>query len=124
MASPFQQRSLRRKFIYFGLIVALFTGSLLFRKLVVNAQAAELRLRHEDQGEVGLTDTALHLTLGESFSYETPEAFTARLRRNGFNPLRTERIDAGYLHPHMLYVAKAESGHPARSDRASRPITP
>src|SRR5262245_30604331 len=64
MASPFQQRSLQRKFIYFGLVVALFTGSLLFRKLVINTKAEELRLRSVDQGEVALTDTAMRLSLG------------------------------------------------------------
>ena len=64
MASPFQQQSLQRKFIYFGLVVALFTGSLLFRKLVINTKAEELRLRSVDQGEVALTDTAMRLSLG------------------------------------------------------------
>src|SRR5262249_17641653 len=54
----------QRKFIYFGLIVALFTGSLLFRKMVINAKAEELRLRSVDQGEVALTDTAMQLSLG------------------------------------------------------------
>ncbi|MDQ6801314.1 MAG: class I SAM-dependent methyltransferase [Acidobacteriota bacterium] len=48
--------------------------------------------------------TALHLTLGESFSYETPADFSARLRRHGFESIVAERIDAGYVHPHMLYV--------------------
>jgi hypothetical protein len=48
--------------------------------------------------------TALHLTLGESFSYETPADFTARLRRHGFELTVVQRIDAAYIHPHMLYV--------------------
>jgi len=48
--------------------------------------------------------TALHLTLGESFSYETAAEFAARLRRNGFEVSLAKRIDAGYVHPHMLYV--------------------
>ena len=64
MASPFQQRSLQRKFVYFGLVLALLTGSLLFRRLVINASAEQLRLRSVDQGEVALTDTAMNLTLG------------------------------------------------------------
>jgi hypothetical protein len=63
MASPFQQQSLQRKFVYFGLILALFTGSLLFRKLIINDNAEKLRLRSVDQGEVALTDTAMYLTL-------------------------------------------------------------
>jgi 2-polyprenyl-3-methyl-5-hydroxy-6-metoxy-1,4-benzoquinol methylase len=50
--------------------------------------------------------SAIHLTLGESFSYETPADFAARLRRHGFETMLAERIDAGYVHPHMLYVAR------------------
>src|SRR6266849_9269991 len=40
--------------------------------------------------------TALHLTLGESFSYEAPSEFAERLRRHGFESVLAERIDAGY----------------------------
>src|SRR5262249_16583128 len=63
MASPFQQKSVYRKFIYFGLIVVLFTVSLVFRKVVINSQAEELRLRQVDRGEVERTDPALRLSL-------------------------------------------------------------
>ena len=49
--------------------------------------------------------SALGLTLGESFSYESPAEFTTRLERHGFR-VRAERIDAWYPHPHMLYVAQ------------------
>ena len=50
----------------------------------------------------------LHLTLGESFSYETPADFTARLRHHGFESIIAKRIDTGYIHPHMLYVALSD----------------
>ncbi len=63
MASPFQQRSLQRKLVYFGLIVALFTVSLLHRKMIINPEAEALRLRQVDQGEVALTDAAIRLSL-------------------------------------------------------------
>ncbi len=49
--------------------------------------------------------TALGLTLGESFSYEAPPDFAARLRRHGFEPQPPRRIDFGYPHPHVLYLA-------------------
>ncbi len=49
---------------------------------------------------------ALGLTLGESFSYEAPADFTARLKRHGFTRVDVERIDAWYPHPHLLYVAR------------------
>jgi hypothetical protein len=63
MASSFEHRSARRKFLYFGLILLLFTGSLLHRKLVINAQANELLLRDVGRGKADLTDAALRLTL-------------------------------------------------------------
>ena len=50
--------------------------------------------------------SALGLTLGESFSYETPVDFSARLQRLGFASVRARRIDFGYPHPHVLYVAR------------------
>src|SRR5271168_2126385 len=63
MASSFQQQSTVRKFIYFGLILALFTGSLLHRKMVINAQADQLLMRESGRGKADLTDSALRLTL-------------------------------------------------------------
>lgn len=50
--------------------------------------------------------TRLGLTLGESFSYESPNAFTPRLQRLGFHDVEAKRIDFGYPHAHMLYVAR------------------
>lgn len=50
--------------------------------------------------------TKLHLTLGESFSYETPADFTARLKRLGFTEIEAKRIDFGYPHAHILYIAR------------------
>ena len=45
------------------------------------------------------------LTLGESFSYEAPTQFVARLERAGFKDVQARRIDALYPHPHILYTA-------------------
>jgi SAM-dependent methyltransferase len=50
--------------------------------------------------------TKLRLTLGESFSYERPSAFMARLQKAGFSDVTAKRIDFGYPHAHMLYVAR------------------
>ncbi|HLJ75069.1 MAG TPA: class I SAM-dependent methyltransferase, partial [Thermoanaerobaculia bacterium] len=50
--------------------------------------------------------SAAHLTLGTSFSYETPAAFAARLRAHGFEAIEQKRIDFGYPHPHIVYVAR------------------
>jgi len=50
--------------------------------------------------------TAIHLTLGESFSYETPQELTGRLQRLGFSAVDAVRIDRFYPHPHILYVIR------------------
>jgi len=48
----------------------------------------------------------IRLTLGESFSYEAPRQFLARLERHGFTDCRARRIDFLYPHPHVLYTAR------------------
>ncbi len=66
MASSFQQQALRRKLIYAFLILGIFCFALIYRHAKVyglDAQAAELQLRDQDQGEVQLTGSALRLTL-------------------------------------------------------------
>ena len=52
--------------------------------------------------------TAGGLTLGQSFSYEAPDDFMRRLQSHGFAVALAKRIDAGYPHPHMLYVGRRE----------------
>ena len=51
--------------------------------------------------------SALRLTLGDAFSYETPDDFVRRLQRHGLSATAT-RIDRGYPHAHILYVARRE----------------
>ena len=63
MASPYQQQALRRKLIYLGLIVALFTVAGVFRVWVVEAKGKELSIREQDLGEVELGSSALQLSL-------------------------------------------------------------
>jgi SAM-dependent methyltransferase len=50
--------------------------------------------------------TALGLTLGESFTYEAPSDFIARLQRLGFEDVQSKRIDFAYPHPHVMYTAR------------------
>jgi hypothetical protein len=66
MASPFQQQSLRRKVIYIVIILVLSFATYLIRQSAafgIDAQARNLELREQDQGEVGLTGSALRLSL-------------------------------------------------------------
>lgn len=53
----------------------------------------------------------LHITLANAFEYETRDAFAERLRRLGFRGVTAKRVDFGYPHPHLLFVAvKPEPG--------------
>lgn len=47
----------------------------------------------------------LRITLANAFDYEPREAFIARLERLGFRDVTARRVDSGYPHPHLLYVA-------------------
>jgi len=48
----------------------------------------------------------LRITMANAFDYESREAFTARLERLGFRDVTSRRVDFGYPHPHILYLAK------------------
>jgi hypothetical protein len=73
--------------------------------LIVKEQDPTARLKNAWNRVQERLATALHLTLGESFSYEAPRDFAERLRRHGFEPQPPRRIDFGYPHPHVLYLA-------------------
>lgn len=74
--------------------------------LIIKEQDPTARMKNAWNAMQERIATALHLTLGEAFTYETPSAFLARLTRLGFRDARSKRVDFGYPHPHVLYVAK------------------
>jgi hypothetical protein len=63
MASPFQQQALRRKLIYIGIIIALFSVSVLVRLHLVQPRAQALALRDQDAGNAELAGSAVRLSL-------------------------------------------------------------
>ena len=75
--------------------------------LLIKEHDPTVRVKHSWNRLQERVASALHLTLGESFSYETPADFTARLRRHGFESIVVQRIDAAYVHPHILYFARS-----------------
>jgi 2-polyprenyl-3-methyl-5-hydroxy-6-metoxy-1,4-benzoquinol methylase len=74
--------------------------------LIVKEQDPTARFKNGWNAVQERVATALHLTLGESFTYESPMTFTARLEGLGLHDVRTRRIDFGYPHPHVLYIAR------------------
>lgn len=53
-----------------------------------------------------LSDTFLKVSIGEGFIYQTRREVEATLRAIGFDNVRARAIDAGYPHPHVIYVAR------------------
>jgi hypothetical protein len=105
MASRFQQQSLTRKLIYLGLIVALFSVSLLHRRLVIHAQANELRLREEHQGEVELSGSAIRLTLSGLRGVVTTSLWMTAIdkqKKHQWNDLEVIVRSLTKLQPHFI----------------------
>lgn len=74
--------------------------------LIIKEQDPTARVKNSWNRAQEWLATTLHITMGEAFAYEAPEAFVARLRRHGFTEVEVKRVDRGYPHPHVLYVAK------------------
>ncbi|HEV2718836.1 MAG TPA: methyltransferase domain-containing protein [Thermoanaerobaculia bacterium] len=101
--------------------------------LIVKEQDPTARLKNAWNRIQERLATALGLTLGESFSYEAPRDFVARLQRHGFDPQPPQRIDFGYPHPHILYLAyhqgtghrgQGTGGDVATTPPVPRPLSP
>ena len=53
-----------------------------------------------------LSDTFLHLTHGEGFTYESRDDVRGMLEELGFVGFSARAIDSGYPHPHIVYTAR------------------
>lgn len=65
-----------------------------------------------------LSDTFLHVSIGEGFIYQTRAEVEATLQGLGFTDVRARAIDFGYPHPHVIYRAAKP-----QSSRASEETT-
>jgi hypothetical protein len=105
MANPMQQKARQRKVIYLGLIVVLFTGSLLHRKLVVERQAENLQLRDAARGEVELTSSFVRLSLTGSRGLATTILWSTaidRMMRHEWNELELLVNSISALQPYFV----------------------
>src|SRR5262245_20486218 len=105
MASPFQQQSLRRKLVYIGLIVVLFTVSFVFRANFVEAKADELALREQNRGDVELTGSAVRLMLTGSRGLVVCVLWNTAMekqKRNQWNELELIVRSITKLQPHFI----------------------
>lgn len=53
-----------------------------------------------------LSDTFLHISIGEGFIYQSRREVEAMLGEIGFTGFTARPIDRGYPHPHILYTAQ------------------
>jgi hypothetical protein len=105
MASPFQQQALRRKVIYFGLILVLFTIAFAWRTNVVAEQAQRLALREVDRGDVELTGSVIRLSLTGSRGLATCALWISAIdkqKRNQWNELELLVRSVTKLQPHFI----------------------
>jgi len=73
--------------------------------LIIKEQDPTARVKNSWNRAQEALVSALGITLGEAFAYEAPRDFVARLQKHGFANVKVKRIDFGYPHPHVLYVA-------------------
>jgi len=73
--------------------------------LIIKEQDPTARIKNAWNAIQERFASAIGLTLGESFSYEAPSDFIARLQRLGFHDVKSKRIDFAYPHPHVVYTA-------------------
>jgi hypothetical protein len=99
--------SLRRKLIYFGLIVGLFSVLLVYRNRVVEAQAEQLELREQNLGEVEWSGAALRQLLTGSRGLVICSLWLAadeKQKRNELNKLDLLVNTLTKLQPHSSSV--------------------
>src|ERR1044071_7444061 len=105
MASPYQQQVRQRKFLYIGLILALFTFAFAWRQYVVAAQASKLALREENRGEVDLTGAVVRLGLTGSRGLATCFLWDSAIdkqKKNQWNELEVLVRSLTKLQPHFI----------------------
>src|SRR5438067_10258327 len=108
MASPFQQQSLRRKLVYIAIILVLSFATYLVRQsetFGIDSQARALELREQDRGEVGVTGSALRLTLLGSRGLVVCSlwvAATEKQKKHEWNELELIVDSLTKLQPHFI----------------------
>jgi hypothetical protein len=104
MASPFQQQVRLRKFLYIGLIVVLFTVSIVWRKAVIDNLAGRLAIREESRGDVELLGSFVRLSLTGSRGLVTCILWDSAIdkqKKNQWNQLEVIVDSLTRLQPHF-----------------------
>src|SRR5262249_13925245 len=105
MASPYQQQAFQRKLIYLFSIIALFTGSWLWRHYVVEVRAAPLGVLASSRGDVDLPGKFLQLSLTGMRGMVTAAMWMTvneNQRKNQWNELDQNVHTLTKLQPHFI----------------------
>src|SRR5262245_35161125 len=105
MTVSYQQQALVRKIIYTGIIVGLFTLSLLHRRLILEPQGNNLLIREVAKGEVKLADSAIRLALTGSRGIAVMFLWSSALekqKRHEHNELELLVSSITRLQPHFI----------------------
>ena len=105
MANPFQVQSRRRKVVYIGLILALFTASYFWRTVFIRAKAEEMTFREQDMGEMDLSGSAIRLSLSGLRGFVTSYFWfqaTDKQKKNQWNELSLTIKSLTTLQPHFI----------------------
>ena len=105
MAVSYQQQALVRKVAYAGLIVVLFTVSLLHRRFVVEPQGNLLQLREVSKGEVNVMESAVRLALTGSRGIAVTFLWSTAIdkqKRHEWNELDLLVSTITKLQPHFI----------------------
>jgi len=105
MARTFQQKAQLRKLTYAALILALFTGSYLYRKHIIEQQAYALQLRESARGEVNLASSAVRLLLTGSRGFAATVLWNQALdlrERHKWNELELVVSSITQLQPYFV----------------------
>ena len=105
MATSYRQLALQRKLIYLGVVIALFCGSLVWRRLVVEPQANRLALREQNMGEVELAGVIVRHALIGSRGFVTCAMWMDAIelkKKNKWNELELTTRALTQLQPHMI----------------------
>ncbi len=105
MATPLLQKARKRKMLYFGAIVVLFTLSLIHREFVVKEQARALQLLETVRGEVEPTSAVVRLMLTGSRGFAVTALWYSAMdkqRRNEYHELELLVKSITKLQPYFI----------------------
>src|SRR5437016_6057658 len=106
MGSPYQQQVFRRKLVYLGCIIVLFSAAWLWRHHVVEVQANTLAIREINRGDVNLSDKFVRLSVSGLRGVVTCALWMTVQeiqKKNQWNELEKNVARLTRMQPHVIH---------------------